>query len=323
MKKILILILLSHFSPHSEPVVMNQDDPFPVPPGIEQNVIFWEKMFRTFSIHQVVIHDSEHLEVIYEVLDFRDSPNISKSRKNAEVRKCINKYRAILRRIAKNPSDPSRLSEEELAVYRKFDSIEEKNKFITATTRLRAQTGIRERFREGYHRSKQYITEFRRIFRRHGLPEELVYLPHVESSFNADAYSRSGAVGIWQFTKSTGKIYLEINGSVDQRKDPYLSTRAAARHLRKNFIALGDWPLAITAYNHGLSGVKRATRAVNSTDISKIVKEYRGRSFGFASRNFYAEFIASMNVAKEYEALDSPSDWAGELKSMLTSLYLP
>jgi membrane-bound lytic murein transglycosylase D len=87
---------------------------------------------------------------------------------------------------------------------------------------------------------------------------------------------------------------------VDQRLDPLESTRAAARLLQHNYSILKTWPLAITAYNHGLSGMRRAVRITGTDDIGTIVREYDGRLFGFASRNFYASFLAALDVSNAY-----------------------
>ena len=94
-----------------------------------------------------------------------------------------------------------------------------------------------------------------------GLPTELAALPHVESSFNTYAYSKVGAAGMWQFMRGTGRRFLRIDAAVDERLDPYRSTEAAASFLEQNYIVLGSWPLALTAYNHGAGGMKRRAGA--------------------------------------------------------------
>jgi membrane-bound lytic murein transglycosylase D len=82
--------------------------------------------------------------------------------------------------------------------------------------------------------------------------------------------------------------------------DPIQAARAAARLLRQNYDRLGTWPLAITAYNHGPYGMMNAVRVMGTRDIEKIVKGYDGRGFGFASRNFYTEFLAALDVRRNY-----------------------
>lgn len=92
---------------------------------------------------------------------------------------------------------------------------------------------------------------------------------------------------------------MKIEYAVDERRDPYISTNAAARLLKKNYAELKEWPMAITAYNHGLAGMRRARKSKGSYE--QIVKYYKSRSFKFASRNFYSEFLAARIVAKNPE----------------------
>jgi LysM repeat protein len=106
---------------------------------------------------------------------------------------------------------------------------------------------------------------------------------------------------------------MNVNRKVDERLDPSKATHAAARLLMDNYNALGSWPLAITAYNHGRAGMMRAQSEVGSSDITKVINEYRGPLFGYASMNFYSEFLAAIDVYHNYEqyfgqlTLDTPS----------------
>src|SRR5205814_7019844 len=123
---------------------------------------------------------------------------------------------------------------------------------------VHTQIGIKERFRDGIVRSGQYVEAFHRVFDKEGLPADIALLPLVESSFENRARSNAGAAGIWQFTRGTGRLYLNVNRKLDERLDPARATWAAARLLHDNYNALGSWPLAITAYNHGRAGMLRA-----------------------------------------------------------------
>lgn len=95
---------------------------------------------------------------------------------------------------------------------------------------------------------------------------------------------------------STARLYLKMELEYDERFNPLRATEAAARLLTANYKSLATWLLAITAYNHGAAGMRRAVRTTGSRDLGRIVTRYRSRSFGFASRNFYAEFIAATRV---------------------------
>ena len=145
------------------------------------------------------------------------------------------------------------------------------------------------------------MAHMRKIFSARGLPVELTYLPLVESSFRNDARSFRGAVGMWQFMPSTGRLYMRVTRLVDERRDPLEATRAAARLLQDNYRELGTWPLAVTAYNHGRAGMRRAVRRLGTRDIVTIIARYRGRTFKFASKNFYAEFLAAVHVMRDLE----------------------
>ena len=109
------------------------------------------------------------------------------------------------------------------------------------------------------------MKEIKRIFKEVGVPEELSVLPHVESSFQLQAYSSAGAAGIWQFTRSTGRLYMKVGYEVDERRDPIVAAYAAAKLLKHNYKQLKSWPLAITAYNHGVNGMKRAKKGTATT----------------------------------------------------------
>src|SRR5262249_12569274 len=138
---------------------------------------------------------------------------------------------------------------------------------------VHTQVGIKERFREGVIRSGRYIDGFQQIFEKEGVPSTIALLPLVESSYENRALSSAGAAGIWQFTRSTGRLYLTVTRKGDERMDPARATRAAARLLHDNYNALGSWPLAITAYNHGRGGMMRAQGEIGSSDITKIIDE--------------------------------------------------
>jgi len=95
----------------------------------------------------------------------------------------------------------------------------------------------------------------------------------------------------------TGKAFLTVNSYIDERKDPILSTYAAARLLARNYEVLQSWPLSLTAYNHGITGVLKAILQTGSRDIGVIIKKYSSSTFRFASKNFYSCFIAALHAA--------------------------
>jgi membrane-bound lytic murein transglycosylase D len=146
-------------------------------------------------------------------------------------------------------------------------------------------------------------------------------LPHVESSFNIEARSTAGAAGIWQFTRPTGRRYLHVSNALDERLDPIAATRAAAAYLRSAHDLLGDWALAVTSYNHGTTGMLRAVNQYGA-NFERIVREYDSDTFGFASRNFYTEFLAVREILNHPEKyFDEPLQLDAPVQ--LDSLVLP
>ncbi len=269
---------------------------FPLYPKIRTNVRFWQNIYERYSLNEAVIHDSEDLSKVYEVIPLLDSTLPGGKRLNTETQKrARKKYAALLRKLS--VSSPA--NREEIRISSLFSGKNQKKRMARAAANVRSQKGQKERFRTGVLQSRNYIKEMKKIFRRYRMPEDLAYLPHVESSFNTRAYSKFGAAGIWQFTRTTGKQYLAITYSIDERLDPILATHAAAKYLQNSYRALGNWPLALTSYNYGTSGMVRALSEQGSYE--NIFTHYNKGHFKFASRNFYPEFLAALNVAKKLE----------------------
>jgi membrane-bound lytic murein transglycosylase D len=162
--------------------------------------------------------------------------------------------------------------------------------------RVKAQRGVKERTAAGIKRSGRYIAQIQQIFREQGLPVELSYLPIVESSYDIYARSSAGALGMWQFMPVTGRQYMRVNRTIDERRDPLESTRAAASYLQTAYDTLGSWPLAITSYNYGIGGIARAAGEVGSNDLVDLIQRYTSRNWGFAPKQFYAEFLAAVAI---------------------------
>lgn len=242
-----------------------QPSPFPVPAGLEGAVEFWQQVFSRYGFADVIIFDPLDPATIYTVL-----------------------------RAPENEQGRAQISKERARIAAEYEVIDDES-------RIRSQRGAKEHFAEGLKISGRYIAQMQKIFREEGLPEELAYLPLVESSFNVRARSGVGAVGMWQFMPETGKKFLRIDGAVDERRDPMSSTRAAARLLKQNYQILGSWPLAITAYNHGTEGIFRGIKAVESDNLVDLIRGYQSPTFGFASKNFYAEFLAVVEIATHSE----------------------
>ena len=268
------------------------DSPMPRPPELERDVQFWVRVYTQVDTNGGFLHDEHNLAAVYETLHF--DANTAPRERQKIVERGKDKYAAALRRIAAANGGP--LSEDDQKIRDLWGDEGTPARLRDAADEVRFQLGQSDRFREGLVRSGAWETHIAEALANLGLPAELAVLPHVESSFNPAAYSKVGAAGLWQFMRSTGRRYMRIDNAVDDRLDPFRSTEAAAQLLSYNYRLLGTWPLALTAYNHGAEGVRRAKETLGTDDIVKIVRNYKGRTFGFASRNFYVSFLAALEV---------------------------
>ena len=115
-------------------------------------------------------------------------------------------------------------------------------------------------------RSGRFFPKMKEIFREEGAPEELIYLSMIESGMNPTVVSKAQAVGLWQFIQGTGAMYgLKSNWWLDNRRDPWKATRAAARHLKDLHRAMGDWHLALSCYNCSMTRIRRCMAETNDT----------------------------------------------------------
>jgi membrane-bound lytic murein transglycosylase D len=163
----------------------------------------------------------------------------------------------------------------------------------------------RDQFQIYLSRSGVYMDLLARNLRAEGVPEELANLVFVESGFNMHARSMARAVGPWQFIRGTAKLFgLKMNGYVDQRRDPELATRAAARYLRRLYEMFdGSWPLALAAYNSGEGTVQRAIRRQGTED-------YWSLRLPRETQDYVPQFLAAMEIASDPEryGFELPTD---------------
>ena len=239
---------------------------FRVPKGLEKAVQFWILIYSKYSTNHYAIHDIDNFK-IYEVVDVSDVRQSGMSD--------YQKDRRILDRLKD--------------VKEKYENV-------------RAQLGQSDKFKNGIQYSGQYLSIMEDVFRGQGLPLELTRLPFVESMFNNYARSHAGASGLWQFMPGSAQDFsLKVDATCDERNDPIRATLAATKLLKQNYAALGNWPLAITAYNHGKNGMSRIVKKMETDDLVEIINDHSSSTFGFASKNFYAEFLAAVHVEQNYQ----------------------
>jgi peptidoglycan lytic transglycosylase D len=269
---------------------------FPRPHSLQPAITFWTRVYTEVDSGSGFVHDSRNLAVIYEILSFK--PADSNRLQQRRIEEALERYRGALLALAGGKR--TNLTPIEQRALLPWGKDATAKTLRAAADNLRFQRGQSDGFRDGLIRAGAWDRQIRAVLQELGVPEALAALPYVESSYHPSVRSSAGAAGLWQFTRFTGRRYLRVDHVVDERLDPLESTTAAARLLQYNHSILKSWPLAITAYNHGLSGMRRAVRVTGTDDIGTIVRDYDGRLFGFASRNFYASFLAALDVSKDY-----------------------
>jgi len=278
------------------------DTAFPTD-GLQDRIEFWKSVFTRYGADDIVVHDRFHVNLIYAVA----ADNTVDARIRA-VKQALSEIReklgapTELSEIREKLGSPMELSDEASLVYQALIDqglVPSASLLDELIDGVHTQRGVKERFRAGIIRSGRYLDSFRTIMQEQDVPAEIALLPLVESSYE-NARSSAAAVGVWQFTRSTGRQYLRVSGRVDERLDPVKSAKAAAKLLRENYDKLGNWPLALTAYNHGRGGMLRA-QAEHGSDLTTIISDYRGPVFGYASMNFYTEFLAAIEVYENHE----------------------
>ena len=279
-----------------------ETDSFAHPPALERDIRFWIRVYTEVTTDQGLLHDDWNLGLVYEVLRF--DPASSPTQRERQVTAAKARYAALLRRFADGSTDD--LTPHEQRILHAFGDAATASDFREAIERIRFQLGQADRFREGLIRAAVWEKQIARTLTQHGVPAEIAALPHVESSFNVAAYSKVGAAGLWQFMPTTARRYMRVDSLVDERLDPNTATEAAANLMLYNYRLVGTWPLAVTAYNHGPGGLRRAQEELGTSDIAVIVKRYQGSTFGFASRNFYCSFLAALEVDRNAERYFGP-----------------
>lgn len=282
------IVLLGLIAP-----VQASAETFPRYPSLEPAVAFWTAVFGRQSEHTTVIHVAANPGVVLQRLDFE--PGLDNTVRRNRERAALAEMQQQLQALHRALQTGKTLSAVEQGLLARFDNASPAQ-IAAAAKDLRTQRGVRERTERAMQVSGRYMPMMEETFTRHALPVQLTRLPFVESSFNIEAYSKVGAAGLWQFMPGTARRYLRLDDARDDRRDPWLSTDGAARHLRDDYALLGNWPLAVTAYNHGRYGLKRGLEQTGGKTLVDLIDRYEHRNFGFASKNFYAEFLAVKDI---------------------------
>jgi membrane-bound lytic murein transglycosylase D len=281
---------------------------FSVSTRVARRYNFWRRIYSLWGEDQYVMHAAEYPEVILEIGDASPlGSNVSWVQKKNKVQKVLDQhrwqYKQMLREMHKYRNKPEAFSPAMRRIAAQMEHIADPNKYMLAAGNVRIQRGQRDQIAAGLSMAARYMDAVAEAFLQEGLPQELSQLAFIESSFNLQAYSKVGAAGVYQIMPSTGRQYMLVTDTIDERRDPIKSAHAAAKLLKLNYSILGEWPLAVTAYNHGAGGIGRAVRTVGSNKLEDLIEKYNGPAFGFASKNFFSGFLAVMATIAESDRL--------------------
>ena len=280
---------------------------FQIEGGLWTRVKFWYEVYTRYLNTEHVFHHKDYPWIVYEVVDTAPILNGPEHKwtKHAKAEREIQAKTEHLQKLLANlgKKKPSRLNKEERRLYNALQKIPGPKKEIisNAAERLRSQLGQREYFVSAIEKGHAFFPSMEQIFKSHDLPTELTRIPLVESSFDHQAHSKAGAVGVWQIMPYIGQSFMRVEPDLDERRSVLKSTFVAAQLLKENYQILGSWPLAVTAYNHGPGGVRRGIKVAKSRSLAKIIERYDHDRFGFASENYYAGFLAALHAEKYHD----------------------
>lgn len=277
------------------------DPQFEITSTLKERVGFWFDVYSKYDQNHRIIHSLRYPWIIYKIVDVSDIINATTPRvrwlRNVKADNFVKSERAKIKASIQRIASGKKLRDEDEPVVQALKQLKGslRKNARNALSDVRVQTGQRNFFEDGLKVSPRYLSSMEKIFRAKKLPIELTRLPFVESSFNQEATSKVGAGGIWQFMGNTGRKYLIVDDKIDERRSPFKASEAAAMLLKENHMILGhSWPLALTAWNHGPGGVRKACAAARSKDLGTVIARYHSKSFDFASSNFYSEFLGAL-----------------------------
>ncbi len=279
---------------------------FEIPSYFLDATIFWFDIYTQHPSSHSVIHDKDNLALIYDVLDFSSvhSSELNQFTKSAlqskYVDKIVTRYKTAFNDLAKGkPAGEigSKIIEAlERAKIKLPNKKGQKRFYKDLSDALRAQTGQKNNIQAGINSFAVYEKTIKTYFEAFDVPWELRAIPFLESSFNVRARSKVGASGVWQFMRWIGGHFMPLNRRQDGRLQPLMASAAALHLLKQNLKILGRWDLAIAAYNSGTKHLLKAKRQLvakkRSYSLANIFEFYEHDHIGFASKNFFAEFLA-------------------------------
>ena len=290
--------------------------PFEVPNGLGRRYSFWKRVYSIWNYNDLIIHTEKFPELVFEIGTISlEKRRYSRSYIFEVMENRKEEYYQTLMSLHKYPTEKGKkLWPERHRIALLMKHISHPNKYQIAAESLKIQRGQKQSMIIGLGRARPYLQKIEEAFLERGLPRELAKLAFVESFFSQGALSHVGATGVYQFMPQTAKRFLIVNKKIDERLDPIKSGSAAAELLAHNFAKTGSWPLAITAYNHGLYGIMRGVQVTGSADLGSLVRKYKSASFGFDSSNYYTRFLAVVNALEQEKELFKDAKQSSELE---------
>ncbi|AZZ35397.1 lytic murein transglycosylase [Bdellovibrio sp. qaytius] len=244
---------------------------FKVPEGLKKSVDFWIQIYTKYTTQQGVFHvagDTDQILGDFDLTQVYANQQWGPVRRELEAEILIKRQKKLLA-----------------------------SRFKMDVKKIRLQMGLKDRMENAIKVSGYYLPQMEKIFEQEKIPKELTRVVFVESSFNIFAESKVGASGLWQIMPRVSKKYKYMQDAQDLRNHPIYATRLAASIFKQNYQILKSWPLAVTGYNNGVGSVGKLVKKYKSNDISYLIDNVgASKSFGFASRNFYATYLAALYV---------------------------
>lgn len=293
-------------------------DLFKIDPYFYPNTQFWFQIYTQFDYSHAVIHDKTNLNLVYKVLDFsllyqKEIPkNTLYVLQKKITQEKVSEFKKDLEELAKDPFSLTPTSRKIYQVIRQAGiqlPIKKSDRSIFFTDlkhNLRTQTGQKNFIRDGVIRSLPYQKFLLNYFTSKNLPVELLSIPFLESSFNPRAHSKVNALGAWQFMPLIASFFVPKRTNLaDYRSNIGVSSIAGSFLMAENFKILKSWDLAVTAYNSGTKHLLKTKRSLKADiiNLETVIKNSDSGHFGFASKNFYSEFLALAHTLAYREEL--------------------
>lgn len=285
-------------------------DEFRLLPEIKATVGFWFLIYAKYSLYHTLVYDRDKHETPYEIIDNRDlfnrglGPVALEIRLKRRVKGRLDQYRLDFKKLVKNPHTRFAPGTPGAHIVRVWGRKAAKE-WRQIAAGLRSQAGQRDRVMQGIASADRFFPAMEAIFRKFSIPTEITRVPLVESSFNLRAQSKADAVGVWQFLERSATEYLVVDrfNKIDERLSPIKSTYAAAKMFKRNHKILGDWGLAIIAYNHGVRSLKPIRSKYHGDRIAKLLMRTKDSPLGYASRSYFGEFLAMLHAERYRDRL--------------------